>query len=62
MFYQPQNSERPAEMFSQYRNIEEFTREEVRGDFKVGFSVADLYNEASYERKMNDFEEESEED
>jgi hypothetical protein len=34
-----------------YGSIEEFEREEIRGDMKVGFSLDDLYSDANLERR-----------
>ena len=40
----------------QYRSMEEFEREEIRGDMKVGFSLDDLYAEANLERRVEDLD------
>jgi hypothetical protein len=40
-----------------YHSIEEFEREEIRSDMKVGFSLDDLYADASLERRMEDLDE-----
>jgi hypothetical protein len=43
-----------------YTTIEEFEREEIRRDMKVGFSLDDLFAEASIERRPEEQEEPSE--
>jgi hypothetical protein len=35
----------------QYRSIEEFQREEIRSQVKLGWSLDDLYQEASLDRR-----------
>lgn len=42
-----------------YHSIEEFEREEIRGDMKVGFSLDDLYADANLDRPREDVEEAS---
>ena len=42
-----------------YRSIEEFTREEIRSQVKLGWSLDDLYAEANIHKRGNQ-EEESE--
>ena len=37
-----------------YGSIEEFEREEIRGDMKIGFSLDDLYAECQPERRRDD--------
>jgi len=37
-----------------YGSIEEFEREEIRGDMKIGFSLDDLYAECTPERRRDD--------
>ena len=39
---------RPAKS---YRTIEEFEREEIRSQNKAGWSLEDLYHEASFDRR-----------
>jgi len=39
-----------------YQSIEEFEREEIRGDMKIGFSLDDLFSEATFERRRDDSE------
>ncbi|HEY8428319.1 MAG TPA: hypothetical protein VIL20_08090 [Sandaracinaceae bacterium] len=34
-----------------YRSIEEFEREEIRSQVKLGWSLDDLYHEASLDRR-----------
>jgi hypothetical protein len=43
-----------------YQSIEEFEREEIRGDMKVGFSLDDLYADAAMERRQDEASERSE--
>lgn len=38
----------------QYRSIEEFEREEIRSHVKLGWSLDDLYHEASLDRRDYD--------
>ncbi len=45
-----------------YGSIEEFEREEIRGDMKIGFSLDDLYVEATPERRRDDSTAEDETD
>lgn len=45
-----------------YGSIEEFEREELRMDMRVGWSLDDLYSEAAIERRGSDVEEEVDED
>ena len=40
-----------------YGSIEEFEREEIRADMKLGWSLDDLYAEASFERRQTEVEE-----
>lgn len=37
-----------------YRSIEEFEREEIRSHMKLGWSLEDLYSEASMDRRNDD--------
>ena len=37
-----------------YRSIEEFEREEIRSHIKLGWSLDELYAEASIERRDSD--------
>jgi hypothetical protein len=37
-----------------YRTIEEFEREEIRSHIKLGWSLEDLYSEASMDRRDAD--------
>jgi hypothetical protein len=37
-----------------YGSMAEFEREEIRGDFKIGFSLDDLYADATPERRRDD--------
>jgi len=41
-----------------YHSIEEFEREEIRGDMKVGYSLDDLFADAAFERRNDDSAEE----
>ncbi len=41
----------------QYNSIEQFTREEIRPEMKIGFTLDDLYAEATFERRREDVEE-----
>ncbi len=43
-----------------YHSIEEFEREEIRGDMKVGFSLDDLYADAAMERRHEEASERAE--
>lgn len=43
-----------------YGSIEEFEREEIRADMKLGWSLDDLYVEATPERRRDDSTEEEE--
>jgi hypothetical protein len=45
-----------------YGSIEEFEREEIRGDMKIGFSLDDLYVEATPERRRDDSTHEEEDE
>jgi hypothetical protein len=45
-----------------YGSIEEFEREELRMDMKVGWSLDDMFAEAAIERRGSDVEEEVDED
>lgn len=45
-----------------YGSIEEFEREEIRSEMKLGWSLDDLYAEASIERRVTELEEESPDD
>lgn len=45
-----------------YGSIEEFEREELRMDMRIGWSVDDLVSEASMERRGGEVEEERDED
>lgn len=45
-----------------YGSIEEFEREELRMDMRVGFTLDDLYSEAAIERRGGEVEEEETED
>ena len=45
-----------------YGSIEEFEREEIRPGMKVGWSLDDLYAEASMERRTTELEEENPDD
>lgn len=38
-----------------YTSIEEFEREEIRSGQKIGFSLDDLYQEATYHAEQEDF-------
>ncbi len=40
-----------------YKSIEEFEREEIRSNIKLGWSLDDLYQDANLERRMDDFDE-----
>lgn len=40
-----------------YHSIEEFEREEIRADMKVGFSLDDLYADANLDRPRQDADE-----
>jgi hypothetical protein len=40
-----------------YSSMEEFTREEIRADMKVGFSLDDLYADANLDRRVEEREE-----
>lgn len=39
-----------------YRTYADFEREEIRPSFKVGFSMADMVEEATFEREMIDWD------
>lgn len=39
-----------------YASIEDFEREEIRADMKVGWSLDDLYADANQERRADDFD------
>ena len=39
-----------------YKSIEEFEREEIRSEIKLGWSLDDLYSDARLDRRMDDFE------
>jgi hypothetical protein len=41
-----------------YGSMEEFEREEIRSDMKLGWSLDDLYAEATPERRQDDSTEE----
>lgn len=43
-----------------YHSIEEFQREEIRTDMKVGWSLDDLYADASMERRVEEVDEPNE--
>ncbi len=45
-----------------YGSMAEFEREEIRADFKIGFSLDDLYVEATPERRRDDSTAEDDED
>jgi hypothetical protein len=44
-----------------YRDIEEFEREEIRSGQKIGFSLDDLFQEASFQSSDDEAEQEPEE-
>lgn len=39
-----------------YTSIEEFEREEIRRDIKLGWSLDDLYNDANLERRVEELD------
>lgn len=41
-----------------YQSIEEFEREEIRSEMKLGFSLDDLYADAAFERRHDEPDEE----
>ncbi|MBX3270989.1 MAG: hypothetical protein KF729_12060 [Sandaracinaceae bacterium] len=43
-----------------YKSIEEFQREEIRSQIKLGWSLDDLYEEANLNKRNSDDEEPSE--
>jgi hypothetical protein len=44
-----------------YHSIEEFEREEIRADLKVGFSLDDLYVDANFDHRFGELDDDLEE-